>query len=138
MSDTETSRTPVLHICITCRAPGDTDTSAPAMGETLHDAIAARLSATTPLQVNKVVCLANCQRACAAAVTQDGKWSYLLGGLTPDQAQDLVDYALNYGQSASGVVLPSKRAESLRHAICGRLPGHAMPAQKIPPRTAFA
>ena len=51
-----------------------------------------------------------------------GKWTYLLGFLSPGHAIDLLTYGKAYASSARGTVLPSKRPASLQRAIVGRVP----------------
>ena len=91
------------------------------LGLDLFDAVSA-LGASVA-EIRGVKCLAACGRGCAAAIESPGKWTTLLGGLTPGLALDLVEYASVYAASVSGAVLPSGRAASLRDAIIGRVPG---------------
>ncbi len=114
---------PVLHVCITCRAGRELAEGAAPLGRHLHDAVAACLPADAPIRVQEITCLANCEQGCSAAMTMPGKWSYLLGRLTPDHASDLIAYGATYGASASGTVMPSRRPASLRDVVIGRLPG---------------
>jgi predicted metal-binding protein len=113
----------VLHVCSTCRA-GTSDDSAERPGARLFGALQ-RLNAAAGgvIDLRSVSCLAACDRGCTAAISMPGKFSYLLGGLSPETAGDVFDYALRYGASPTGLVLPSRRAESLRHAVLGRFPG---------------
>lgn len=111
---------PSLHICVTCRnGPPPAVEEAVRDGRMLFDRIAARMPALTLLQVE---CLANCAQGCSAAITMPGKWSYLLGRLDPSLADDLIAYAASYAQSRTGTVMPSRRADSLRNMIVGRIP----------------
>jgi predicted metal-binding protein len=68
--------------------------------------------------------LASCEQGCAASVSMPGKWSYLLGRLSPAHAGDLVEYGAAYAASDNGTVWRSGRAASLRDAILARVPGH--------------
>ena len=120
---------PVLHICLTCQ-PNGTDPSAsgkdPA-GTRLHAAIEDRLASRGlegEIRTNPITCMANCEQGCSVALSAKGKWAYLAGYLTPDLADDLIDYALVYGTSKTGVVMPSKRAPSLKDVIVARVPAH--------------
>ncbi len=122
-------RRPVLHICLTCRpaglAPNAPDD--PAAGSRFHDAVRRRLNARdleSSIRVNPVTCMANCEQGCSAALSAPGKWAYVAGYLSPDLADDVIDYALVYAASQTGVVMPSKRAPSLRDAIVARVPAH--------------
>ena len=113
---------PRLHVCVTCRvgrtlAPGE----APP-GALLHAALADRLPHGAALRIAPVACMANCERGCSAAISAAGKWTYLLGGLGPAHAADLLAYAAQYAASASGTVLPSRRPASLRGAVLARIP----------------
>ncbi len=114
---------PCLHVCTTCRADQPLIEGQPVLGRQLFDAVAAAIDGTG-LELRPVVCLGNCAQGCSAAVTMDGKWSYLLGHMRPEQATDLVAYGVAYGASENGTVWRSGRAASLRDAIVARIPGH--------------
>ncbi len=90
-------------------------------GLDLFDEVAQR--ARDVAEVREARCLSACGRGCTAAIASPGKWTNLLGGLDMSVANDLVAYASRYAETASGAVLPSKRAASLRNAIIGRVPG---------------
>lgn len=132
-----TDRRPVLHICLTCKPAGQ-DPAAPgetAAGARLHAAIVDRLRTRDldrAVRVNPVACMANCEQGCSLAVSAPGKWAYLVGRLSAGLADDLIDYALVYAASKTGVVMPSKRAPSLRDAIVARVPAH--PDDFVEPR----
>lgn len=106
-----TCEAPVLHVCLTCRDGG----------QALHDALASLADPVT-LRVRGVRCLAACQQGCTATLSMPGKWSWLLGRLQPRLASDLLVYAQAYVRSTSGTVMPSRRPETLRDIILGRLP----------------
>ncbi|MBN9511319.1 MAG: DUF1636 domain-containing protein [Alphaproteobacteria bacterium] len=116
-----------LHVCVACFGAEPPEEGATPPGERLHAAVAALIRDPT-LRLAPVTCLANCDRGCSAAISAAGKWTYLLGHLSPVHAEDLVTYALSYTASRTGVVLPSRRPESLRHAIIGRVPAPELPA----------
>jgi len=120
-----TDSQPELHICTTCRAGLPLVEGEPVLGRRLFDRVAALLAThpAPPVALRPVVCLGNCTQGCSAAVTQPGKWSYLLGHLTPDHAADLVDYGRAFAASENGTVWRSGRAASLRDAIVARIPG---------------
>ncbi|MFC3123572.1 DUF1636 family protein [Pseudoroseomonas globiformis] len=119
---------PTLVVCTTCRARRPLAEGETAPGRILHDAVAEALAAAagTPLRLRAVACLSACEHGCTAVMMAPGKWSYLLGGLdhaaAPDLAADLIAYAATYHASANGAVLRSRRPESLRHAVLGRVP----------------
>ena len=118
---------PLLHVCVTCKnaqlpAPGEDD---PAHGRVLFERIAAKLQgdAEAPIAVEPIVCMANCEQGCSVAISAPGKWSYLLGHLTPDHAEDLITYGAAFRASKNGTVFRSKRPDSLYDSIVARFPG---------------
>lgn len=115
---------PVLLVCTTCRAGRPLAEGETAPGRHLLDALEQALAAhpAPPVALRPVTCLSVCQQGCAAAMTQPGKWSYLLGRLSPALAEDLLAYGETYAAHATGAVLPSRRPESLRGAVLGRIP----------------
>lgn len=114
----------VLHVCTTCRAGTDKRDGVPVPGQMLHDRLATLLALdpSCPVRLAGVECLAVCNDGCAAAIAMPGKWSYLLGRLHPDKAEDLLVFARSYGVSRTGTVMPSKRPASLATMILGRIP----------------
>ncbi|MDE0147074.1 MAG: DUF1636 domain-containing protein [Rhodospirillaceae bacterium] len=124
-----TDRRPVLHICLTCKPAGE-EPAAPGedtAGARLHAAVVDRLHVrhlADSVRVNPVTCMANCEHGCSLAVSAPGKWAYLAGYLSAELADDVIDYALVYAASKTGVVMPSKRAPSLRDVIVARVPAH--------------
>lgn len=113
--------TPILHVCVTCRAGRE-----PAPGETpagrhMLDAVASHPDRDA-VDIREVSCLSVCNDGCSAAIQMPGKWTYLLGRLAPELAGDLLAYARTYAAHPTGTVLPSKRAPSLARMVMGRLP----------------
>ncbi len=114
----------ILHVCTTCRQGRTIEPGASPPGQTLHDALINRADRRgDPIIIRGLACLVACDRGCAAVVASAGKWSTLLGGLDAGHADDLLDYVAAYAASPNGMVLPSRRAASLRRAILGRVPG---------------
>jgi len=120
---------PKLYVCTTCRQAG-TDVAPddePRDGKRLFEAVSARLEALgedPPIDVEPIVCFANCEQGCSAGLSQPGKWAYMVGYVGPEHADDLIAYGAAYAKSETGAVLRSGRPESLRHAIVGRFPTH--------------
>jgi predicted metal-binding protein len=112
----------VLHICTTCKAGTEDE---PRPGQRLHDALAALL--TEEAELRQVSCLASCEHGCAASIFAPGKnFGYILGGLSAEIAPDILAYARSYAASATGAVMPSKRAPSLANAILSRFPAYGL------------
>jgi predicted metal-binding protein len=105
------SERPCLSVCVTCLAEE---------GARLHAALRPLL--TNGVRLAPVVCLANCERGCSAAIQAPGKWTYLLGHLKPEQAEDIARYTTLYALSPTGFVSRTARAPSLREAIVARVP----------------
>ncbi len=116
-----------LTICTTCRAGRALAEGETPQGAYLLASVRAGL-ADRRIELAEVACLACCARGCACAISMPGKWTYLIGGLSPALAGDLLDYAAAYLASRSGAVLPSRRPAALRDSIIGRLPGKGMQA----------
>jgi predicted metal-binding protein len=51
-----------------------------------------------------------------------GKWTVVLGHLSPGHAADLLIYAAAYASAATGTVMPSRRPASLGRAVLARVP----------------
>ena len=115
---------PVLHVCTTCRAGTETLDGVPVPGLVLHDRLVALMAAANeaPVQLLPVECLAVCNDGCSASIAMPGKWTYLLGRLSPDMAADLLSFASSYATSRTGTVMPSRRPASLARIILGRVP----------------
>ena len=113
--------TPILHVCVTCRAGLPLEPGQTAPGRFMHSAIAGHPDVSA-VELREVSCLSVWDNGCAAAISMPGKWTYLLGRLTPDLATDLLAYARTYASHPTGTVLPSKRAASLARMVMGRLP----------------
>ena len=113
--------TPILHVCVTCRAGLPLAEGETAPGRFMYGAVATHPDAGA-IELREVSCLSVCNDGCAAAISMPGKWSYLLGHLHPHLAGDLLAYARLYAAHPTGTVLPSKRAASLATMIMGRLP----------------
>jgi predicted metal-binding protein len=117
-----------LHICITCRRgdrQSEPEAAEPVPGRLLHDAVAGLLDRgpnSSGLEVQPVICLANCERGCSVILSAPGKWAYMVGGLGPEHAADVIAYGEAYAASETGTVLRAGRPPSLRHAILGRFP----------------
>jgi predicted metal-binding protein len=114
---------PDLYVCTTCRVGAEGSLDAPRPGALLHEALQAANQASPSVRLLGVECLAQCPVGCSAAIAMPGKWTYLLGHLLPELAEDLLAYARLYAAARTGTVMPSRRPETLRDMIQGRTPG---------------
>jgi predicted metal-binding protein len=74
------------------------------------------------VELRKTECLASCDRGCTAAIAMPGRWTWLLGRLGPEKADDLLAYARLYAASPRGTVMPSRRPATLSDMVLGRVP----------------
>lgn len=123
----------VLHVCTTCRGTlPDTETTtttgtatgadpdAPRMGARLLEALAR----TVPpgVELRPVACLSACAQGCSVALSAPGKWSYVYGRLTPEDAAEIASGARAYAGSADGIVPWRERPAIFRKQSLARLP----------------
>ncbi|BBC80937.1 DUF1636 family protein [Acetobacter orientalis] len=128
---------PVLHVCTTCRRGGPAMENPPgaqlyaqllalrAQEQTHPDAPPEQ--ALIGVDIQPVECLAACNQGCTAAIAMPGRWTWLLGHLGPEKAQDLLTYARLYAGSKKGTVMPSRRPASLSNMVLGRVPAVLYP-----------
>jgi predicted metal-binding protein len=120
-----TESCPRLIVCTTCRAGQPLADGEAPQGAQLHAELQRLLGdapGPAPALLQPATCLANCERGCSAAITMPGKWTNLLGYLSPALAGDLLVYARAYAASATGTVMPSRRPATLQRLVVGRVP----------------
>lgn len=127
---------PVVHVCVTCRRGGPAMDCPPGaqLLERLQTLLAAEQQAgEAPSAVlRSVACLAACDRGCTAAIAMEGRWTWLLGHLGAEKAEDILAYARLYAASAKGTVMPSRRPASLANMVLGRVPALLYNEQEEP------
>jgi predicted metal-binding protein len=107
-----------VFICITCNGQ---DLGVERPGRTLFDAVTA--SAAGAIMVKPIECLAVCKRPCTVALAGEGKWTYIVGDLAHERADDdVIAAALSYGASANGIIPWRQRPQSFRRGIIARVP----------------
>lgn len=130
----------VLHVCTTCRGTvpdpvpdaagtdaartGALGPDAPRLGARLHDL----LSRTAPdgVEIRPVECLSACSQGCSVALSAPGKWSYVYGRLTLDDAADILSGARAYAGTADGIVPWRERPAVFRKQSLARIPPHTL------------
>ena len=119
--DIEADSSMTIYVCITCKHAGDPEDGVrPGL---LLARATARAAEGTGLTVRQVRCLANCSRACSAAVRRDGAWTYLFGGLEPDRDADaLIDGARLFARAADGLMPWRGRPDILKRGLIARVP----------------
>ncbi len=119
--DIEAPTSTTIYVCITCRRADDAE-DAPRPGLELARATA-RAAAGTGVTVRQVRCLANCNRACSAAIRRDDAWTYVFGTLDPERdAAALIQGARLFARATDGVMPWRGRAEILKRGLIARVP----------------
>jgi predicted metal-binding protein len=116
---------PHLIVCMTCRAGHTLADGETPQGALLHAQLSELLAQTPddpPVELLTTTCMANCEHGCSGAITMPGKWTYVLGHLSPGLAADLLIYAAAYAAAPTGTVMPSRRPASLGKVVIARVP----------------
>lgn len=114
-----------LYICQTCRmgAPVPDDGIVP--GERLLSAIQAE-ALPQGIRIEPVACLSACAKGCAVALGRPGSWTYVQGGITPEDAAEVLTMARQYAESAEGIVPWRERSALFRKNTIARIPPFAL------------
>jgi predicted metal-binding protein len=110
-----------LHVCITCRAGQTLAEGETTPGARLRDAI---IEAGVPDGVNlvPVECLSACSQGCSVALSAPGRWAYVYGRLSHENARDVVAGAAAYAAASDGIVPWRSRPEIFRKQSLARIP----------------
>jgi len=114
-----------LYVCVTCRGGGEAAANdLPRPGTRLLAAIEHAVAGdAVGLEVVAVECLSNCQRSCTAAITAPGKWTYVIGGLDPDEhAADILTFARQHRAHEVGLPAWRERPIHIRKNTVARVP----------------
>ncbi len=120
--------TATLYVCTTCKAGEVHEDSANRPGALLHAAIAAM---PTPAGVRIVgtECLSACSQGAAVALSEHGKWTYVYGRMTPEDAPDILAGAAAYAATPDGLVPWRERPTVFRKQSLARVPPFNMPLE---------
>jgi predicted metal-binding protein len=113
--------TVTLHVCITCRAGQTIPEGQPTPGSLLHQAIV-HVGAPPGVNVVPVECLSACNQGCSVALSAPGRWSYVYGRLSEENAGDVVTGAAAYAAAPDGIVPWRTRPEIFRKQSLARIP----------------
>ncbi|MBT0955854.1 DUF1636 domain-containing protein [Alphaproteobacteria bacterium KMM 3653] len=119
--------TTTLHVCMTCRAGQEVPEDGIRPGARLHDKLT-ELGAPEGVEIVPVECLSACNNGGAVALTQPGKWSYVYGHMTEDNAEDILTGAAAYAATDNGIVPWRERPVIFRKQSLARIPPLAAPA----------
>ena len=92
-----------LHVCTTCRAGELEVEGTPRPGARLHAAlVAAAPLETAPsetVQIKPIECLSACSQGCSVSLSAPGRWSYVYGRLSENDASDILSGAAAYARA---------------------------------------
>ncbi len=111
----------VLHVCTTCRGQDPEAPAEPRPGALLHEALARR-PAPEGVEIRAVECLSACSQGCSVALSGRGKWSYVYGRLTAEDAPDILAGAAAYAAAPDGIVPWRERPVIFRKQSLARIP----------------
>jgi predicted metal-binding protein len=119
--EVEAATSMTIYVCTTCRRAGDPEDGVrPGLLLARETARAAKGSGVT---VKQIRCLANCNRACSAAIRRDGAWTYVFGGLEPERdAGALIDGARLFARAGDGLMPWRGRPDILKRGLIARVP----------------
>ncbi|MGC1504239.1 MAG: DUF1636 domain-containing protein [Sulfitobacter sp.] len=122
--------TATLYVCTTCRAGEVLEEDAPRPGALLH---AALTCGETPegVEIVGVACLSACSQGAAVALSEPGKWTYVYGRLSNEDAPDILAGAAAYAASKDGLVPWRERPVVFRKQSLARVPPFNMPSEAL-------
>jgi predicted metal-binding protein len=111
---------PTIYVCTTCKRAGEADTE-PRPGALLA-AATEQAAAGTEVSVQRLRCLANCNRGPSAAMRCNGSWTYVFGGLDAADAAALIEGARLLAGAADGILPWRGRPDILKRGLIARVP----------------
>jgi predicted metal-binding protein len=110
-----------LHVCITCKAGETVPDGTACPGTRLHAALTAA-GAPEAVQIVPVECLSACSQGCSVALSAPGRWSYVYGRLSENDAAEILSGAAAYASAPDGIVPWRERPQIFRKQSLARIP----------------
>lgn len=111
-----------LMVCVKCRSAVELVESEVRPGAQLLEAISGE-QVPEHVTVTGVECLSNCTRGCSVALRGGaGRWTYVYGNFTPQDAALVLDGAQKYQQTEDGLVPWRERSDHFRKNCIARIP----------------
>ncbi|TRD22675.1 DUF1636 family protein [Palleronia caenipelagi] len=109
-----------LLVCVKCRAGREIPDDGQRPGELLAD----RLMDARPegLRVIPVECMSNCDHGCSVAFRGEGRWTFVYGNFTEDDAALVAEGATLYAGTPDGLVPWRSRPEHFKRNCIARIP----------------
>ncbi|KEJ90520.1 DUF1636 domain-containing protein [Sulfitobacter donghicola] len=117
-----------LYVCTTCKAGEVHEDDAQRPGARLHRALEAT-GAPEGVQIVGVECLSACKTGSAVALAQEGKWTYVYGQMTEEDAPDILAGAAAYAATEDGLVPWRERPVIFRKQSVARIPAFTLPLE---------
>ncbi len=125
--------TSTLYICQTCRMGAAVPDDGIVPGERLLQAVQSQ-PLPDGLRILPVACLSACGRGCAIALSRDGAWTYVQGGLSPEDGDEVLTMARQYAESVDGIVPWRERSALFRKNTLARIPPLPQISPNSPPK----
>jgi len=111
----------IISVCTTCKTQ---DAAADVVGPELLAAVCDTVRVPDPIvTVRAVQCLGVCKRPTTAAISGQGRYTFVFADLVPETgAPALRDFAQAYRLAAYGLVPWRQRAQVLRRGMIARIP----------------
>jgi len=106
---------------VTCRAGEVLEEDAPRPGALLFEALTAQ-GAPEGVKIVGVECLSACSQGASVALSAPGKWTYVYGRLSKDDAPDILAGAGAYAETEDGLVPWRARPVIFRKQSLARIP----------------
>lgn len=129
-----------LSVCTRCKPPDFTGPDQERPGYRLAGAVldAVRQNPSPNLMLRGVLCMSQCKRPCAIALSSPDKYTLLFGDLDPaTTVSDILTLTNQYAASPDGLVPRDQRPEPLRAGILGRIPPLGYDGEFIDPTFNF-
>lgn len=114
-----------ITVCTTCRCDKDNDDPI-RDGTRLLNAIDRQLRTNGrrhDVTVRAIKCMSTCKMACAAQISGEARFTYVLGNLDPDTAAaDLIELAEMHAEREHGLIVKSARPEAIKDNVIARVP----------------
>jgi predicted metal-binding protein len=120
--------TATLYVCTTCKVGEVHEDDSQRPGARLHRALEAE-GAPEGVQIVGVECLSACKTGAAVALSQPGKWTYVYGHMTADDAADIIAGAAAYAATPDGLVPWRERPVIFRKQSVARIPAFTLPLE---------
>lgn len=111
----------ILSVCITCKRDDADPTDETRPGTYLLRALRDH-GAPDDVVIHEVSCLSACSNGCAVALSEPGKWSYVYGRMTAEDAPDILAGAAAYAATENGLVPWRERPVIFRKQSLARIP----------------